>query len=439
MLNFWFSLFFLFTNLPAARGGILILKNGNLVDLEAKRIISGDLVIEEGKVKTLLLQGQAMAAAGSAEVLDASGKYVIPGLFDMHTHAWGNPSPGGSPMILGMRGAADLMLYAGVTGFLDLLSLEAEVFSLRDKQRAGGLSTSEIFAAGPCLTAPRGHCSEFLIPTRIIDSPEGAAAEIREVAKLRPDVVKIVYDHAIDNVPTISLETLKAALDTAKGLGLPSVVHIGTWDDAVDAIKAGASAITHLHHEELPDRVAELMAAKDIFMIPTLTVQRSFLDIVENQDLLTDPFLKDLTEARFLDEYNSKDISEPRLRFVLDWQNKNRLTNELSFRKLLARKVKILAGTDIGNIGTFVAYSLHKELEFFVQHGMSTWEALRAATLDSAGFLKLPYGLKEGSIGNFVLLNSSPIDDIKATRDIHAVVHRGRVVDRSKLGLNRED
>lgn len=409
----------------------LVYTNVQIVDPESKRIQKGSIFVEDGKV-TKITNGVLKSVKG-LQTIDLENRYIIPGLFDMHTHAWGNPKPTGSPMILGIEGAAKVMLYSGITGFLDLLSLEGEIFALRNKQQTEGLTAADIYAAGPCLTSPGGHCSEFPIPTRIIDSPAGGAAEIGELAKLNPNVVKIVYDHAIPNVPTITLETLKATLKATNEKGIPSVVHIGTWQNAREAIEAGATAVTHIYHEPIPDDVVQLAKIKKTVFIPTLGVQRTLLDIVEDPNLLNDTFLQELTTEEFLTDYEKIDLNNPRWKFYIEFMRKNRATNADSVKKLIDAGVTILPGTDIGNPGTFVGYSLHRELQLLVNGGMSTWEVLKGATIDSANFLGQKYGFKPGASANFVVLDSSPIDSIEATKSIVNVIYKGRIIDRDKL------
>ena len=142
--------------------------------------------------------------------------------------------------MMGTPGVAKRMLYAGVTGFLDLFNAEGLIFALRKSQQEGHLPGARIFAAGPCLTATNGHCSEYGIPTRLIDSPSEAREQVADLAAKEPDVVKIVYDHT-SALPTIELDTLRAAIETANELGLKTVIHIGSWQDALDSVRAGAS------------------------------------------------------------------------------------------------------------------------------------------------------------------------------------------------------
>ena len=99
----------------------------------------------------------------------------------------------------------------------------------------------------------------------------------------------------------------------------------------------------------------------------------------------------------------------------------------------MAAGVPIVTGTDSGNTATVQGYSMHRELELMVEYGVPVWQALRAATVEAGRFLGREWGLGEGDEGTVLLLDSSPVEDIAATRHIHAIVQRGVPVDREAL------
>jgi imidazolonepropionase-like amidohydrolase len=104
-----------------------------------------------------------------------------------------------------------------------------------------------------------------------------------------------------------------------------------------------------------------------------------------------------------------------------------------NFATLLKGGVTTLAGTDVGNIGTFQGYSLHRELELMVAHGATPWQALAAATTLAGRFLEEEAGVRPGALANLVVLDASPVADIQNTAKIATVIYRGQVVDRTTL------
>jgi imidazolonepropionase-like amidohydrolase len=110
-----------------------------------------------------------------------------------------------------------------------------------------------------------------------------------------------------------------------------------------------------------------------------------------------------------------------------------RETRHASARKLWAAGVPIVTGTDAGNPGTFLGYSVHRELALLVEAGVTPRDALAAATVTAGKLLDRGWGLADGDEGSVVVLDASPLDAIANTEKIHAVIHHGVVIDRAAL------
>lgn len=413
-----------------------LLKNGNVVDPSTQTIIQSDILIENGKITGI---GKSIKNEGAVE-LDLSGKWIMPGLIDTHVHAYANSLPKeGAYHYLGVRGSAQSMLYVGITAFLDLFNSENLIFGLRDQQRSGAFIAenvmADIFAAGPIFTCTNGHGTEYPgVKTRVIDSPEDAEREISDLAKRHPDVIKIVYDHNSRRFPTLNSATLKKAIEVANGLGLKTVIHIGFWRDAEEAIDYGATAITHTHAFAIPTSLIEKMKYKKVVYIPTLTVQMDLNNIVKDQTLLARPLLTELVPAPALTLYTQDPTHfSDWARLFLKLQESSRTAFQRNFKTLLDAGIQTLAGTDAGNVGTFQGYSLHRELEMMVEAGATPWQAIKSATVDAGKFLGIVSEVNQGAVANLLILNKSPLDDIKNTQDIFAVFYHGEPVDRLKL------
>ncbi len=394
----------------------------------------GVVVIEDGRIRSLT---DALPPDFDGPTLNLGDRYVIPGLADLHTHSFGNASPGGMPQLLGPQGTARAALYTGVAFVLDLFSPEDMILGFRDGQRADGPQGAMLFAAGPCLTATNGHCSEYGVPTRIVDTPEDARREVADLAGKAPDVVKIVYDHQSyggRSMPTVDLATLTAVLETARQHGLRTVVHIGTWQDARDAVLAGADAITHTPGPQPPPAdLAALMVESGAFHIPTLAVQSEFARMMDNPDLLDDPLLTETVPQVLRDMYRDFDPSQSAFEGWLEYQRILGQPSSEAVKLLADAGVPMLAGTDGGNPGVFQGYSVHRELELLEAAGLSRWAVLRSATTDAARFLGRRWGVDPGDEATLLVLDASPLESIANTRRIHAVIQEGVVVDRQTL------
>jgi imidazolonepropionase-like amidohydrolase len=409
----------------------LFIAGARLVDPAARTVRDGNVLIRDGVIAGF---PAAPPAGFRGAVLDAGGRWVMPALADMHTHSVGNFAPPGGFRVLGAGGTARAALFAGVGRFLDLFSLEDSIFAARDRQAASGAPGAEILAAGPCLTATRGHCSEYGVPTRIVDSPADAAREVAALAPKRPDVVKVVYDHQTygnRTMPTIDRPTLEAVVAEARARGLSTVVHVGTWEDVRHAVLAGAAAVTHTPGGPLPDDLPALMAERGTLHIPTLAVQGDLARITDDPALLDSPLLRALADSALLAGFRPP--LPPRLAGWATWQRSLLAANAAAVRTLAAAGVPMVTGTDGGNPAVFQGWSVHRELRLLVEAGLPPWEALAAATVNAGRLVDRRWGLAEGHEGTLVVLDGSPADDIRNTERIHAVIQRGRIVDRDAL------
>lgn len=429
-MRYLFSLLLFLSVAQFALAQDLLIKNAQIVDPIERRITRGSVVVHNGVIQDVLAEAPA---AFSGDVLDAEGKWLIPGLNDMHVHSFGNPAPGNQLDLMGTERAAVVMLYVGVTGFLDLFSPEDAIFSLRDRQRKEGILCADIYAAGPIITCTGGHGTEYGIPTRVVDSPADARREIDDLATKHPDVIKIVYDHA-GRLPTMDRATMEAAVMAAREHNIKTVIHIGSWNDAREAVEGGATCITHIYgKEDIPDDLVALMHERKVYEIPTMAVETDLFNMVRDPSLLDRPLLAEATTPAVINAYRDTSKLDPRFKGFLTMTENNATSVPRAVKKLHDGGVVLMTGTDVGNPGTFQGYSLHRELELMVAAGLSTWDALAAATTTPGEFLGQKFGVRVGDVANLLLLDASPIEDISNTQKISAVVYHGRLVNRKEL------
>lgn len=413
--------------------GQLLLKNAHLIDPMDGQVRVGHLLINDDKIAAVL---DSTPARFHGEVLDVSGKWVLPGLHDLHTHVHGNLSPTGGYQPLGVEGSARAMLYSGVTGFLDLFHNENEILTLRDRQRTGQLTIgplSRIFAAGPIFTSTGGHGTEYGMFTRVIDSPEQAELEVRALAYKKPDVIKLVYDHALPQFTTLTKPTLKRALEVARDLKIKTVIHIGTWEDAEQAIDYGADAITHTFASPIPAGLVRKFKDRGVAYIPTLTVQMELNNIIRNPALLEKPLLTELVPSAFLATFKDESKFQAGAKGFLAYQRAGYAGFQKNFQALAEAGVRVIAGTDSGNFGVFQGYSLHRELELMVQAGASALLALQSATTNACAFFGQECGLRVGNNADLLVVEDSPLQDVANTQRIAYIVQNGQRIDRRHL------
>ncbi|MEM1250099.1 MAG: amidohydrolase family protein [Acidobacteriota bacterium] len=414
----------------------VFVEGGRLVDPRTGVVEAGNLLIVDGRI---VGRPQERPLGFLGEVVDARGGWVLPGLRDMHVHTAVSQAPGALERV-GTTKAAQRMLRAGVVGFLDLFNAEDLILGVRDRQRSSpeqeAFRQADIYAAGPCLTATNGHCTEYPTPTRVIDTPKQAREQVSELARKRPDVVKLVYAHATPGAkrlarPTLDRETFRAALRAADERELPTVVHIRSWRDVRDAVEEGATAITHLPGGPAPEGIERLFLESGTVIIPTMAL--GDVALARDKERLDDPLLEEIASARILEAYRSFDLEAPEQEGLRRGLAQAQSHRAQTLSRLAAAGVPIVAGTDAGNWFTVHGYSLHRELELYVEAGLTPLQALRSATVTAGDLLGRGWGLSAGDQGSVLVLEASPLDDIRNTRRIRAVVHHGRVVPDRKL------
>jgi imidazolonepropionase-like amidohydrolase len=394
---------------PAAAPTILLVRDA--------RVFDGDLVLSHTSV---LVRDGRIAAAGpgitappGAEVIDAAGKTLLPGLIDAHGHVRGNA-------------LADELAF-GVTTVLDMSTDPVWAAERRREQRAGaGLDRADLFSAGNLVTSPRGHGTEWeRIPT--IESPREAQGFVDARLAEGSDYIKIVYD---DNrtfgriIPTIDRPTLKAVVEAAHARGKLAVVHIGDVEGARAAFEAGADGLVHLSPDRPVDvELVALARQRRGFVIPTLSLNESLAGADSGAALVQDPRL-----GRYLSSFAKKQLaSHFTLRRQVDLQ-----AAMASVRLFRDGGVPVLAGTDAPNPGTWHGISLHRELELLVLAGLTPLQALRAATAAPAD----AFGLADrgriapGQRADLLLVDGDPTTSILATRSIARVWKLGVAFDR---------
>lgn len=413
-----------------------VLNNVLLPNFEKQQLEAVNVAVENGKIAKIV---PLTTALQHPDVRDGQGKVLMPAMIDMHSHSMGNSSLDRSGyQYIGIRGTANAMLYAGVHGWLDLYSDEKDILSYRDNRYSNGRNEAVVFAAGPCFTVPGGHC-DFGARNRLINTPEQARSELLDLSKAKPNVVKVVYDHHTKK-PTLDIATFKAFIDTANELGLKSVVHIGTWQDIKTASEFGASAVTHLPDDKMPEGMEALLAKNGTVVIPTVAVMTELLYMHEapEQKLQTSVLGLPLTKA-LVDESLLKDypVSErhPRYLGFLQKSVEQQLESNMqdAVLRLHAQGVTVLIGSDAANLAMFQGVGFHRELFHLARFGLSPWQLFKAATLDAYEFLGIDWQIKVGADAHFTLHDPAIFTDVAKSTEVQQVYLYGRLVEREAL------
>jgi imidazolonepropionase-like amidohydrolase len=400
--------------LPAlAAGQTLVFRNVQVFDGE--RLIPKTTVVVEGSRITAI--GPTAAVPAGAREIDGSGKTLLPGFIDAHVHTISDTWLKQSAIF-------------GVTTDLDMFTDPTMAASVKKQQAEGKLADwADLRSAGYLATAPNGHGTEYGIKVPTLTKPEEAQAWVDARIAEGSDYIKIIYDDGLEYgankpIPTLDKATMKAVIDAAHARGKLAVVHIGSLQQAEDAINAGADGLAHLFVGASSEpNFGKLVAAHHAFVVPTLTVLNSICGSKFNATLADDARLHaDLTPAMAAS-----------MKQAFPMHDLSCAGASEAVKQLAAAHVPILAGTDAGNPGTATGVSMHGEMELLVVAGLTPLEALRAATsAPAAAFHLTDRGrIATGLRADLVLVNGDPSKDIRATRDIIGVWKAGQPVDRA--------
>jgi imidazolonepropionase-like amidohydrolase len=460
----------------------LLLHGVTVVNTRDGSVLSDmDLTLDGGRIKSIESSG-SVAPDTSVKVIDAAGKFVVPGFIDMHAHPLSVKDPSGS---------LELMLASGVTGFRQMNGST----ELLKERREGALplpkdSSALLALPGSLLTPLNASSAEMAIETIRQEKEDGA------------DFIKVIL---------VTPGVFFAALAEANRLGIPMLGHLPPNVDVVAASKAGMKSIEHLgpgvgilaacSTEE--DRVRRQAAARPPLkslpfripfsdMIVARFIRKTILNPVAHSDLadveilqlaistfsedkcraLAKQFVANRTwQVPTLIREKTAELSDspefrndPNLRYVAeatlqDWMDASKAFEQLgskakaTFRDAYAMQLKLtkifddegvsmLAGSDSTGAGWEIpGISLHQEFDELEKAGLSPLRVLQMTTLNAADFLDKASSMgtvEAGKSGDLVLLDANPVENVQNLHKIYAVVRAGSYYSAAELGALKQ-
>jgi len=408
------------------------------------------VVVAGEKIQSVARSGE-VSVPENATVVDATGKFLIPGLWDMHVHT----------RYQGID-FFGLFLANGITAVRDMGGPWKQFEKLKrarsdvDEQSA---PVPRIVAAGRLLAGPGSPWSH----AAIVEGPEEGRELVRRLKDEGADLVKVSS--------LLSRDTFFAILDEAKRQGLPFGGHVPGAVSAAEASDAGQRTIEHLsgvllgcsreeeslrqrwhdsgsrpdgstlletYDEEKASSLIDRFVANETWHVPTLASAWTRLRARGGDARVTASERLDYLPAGYR---QATSLGAPSRPGALELQQRV-LEKQLELvGQMHAAGVKLLAGTDTYKPFLVPGFSLHDELALLVKAGLTPLEALQTATRNPAEHLGLSdLGTVEaGKLADLVLLDANPLEDIGNTMQIAAVVWRGRILDRSALEALRDE
>ena len=424
--------------------------------------------------QTIIMKKERIAAIGTsnavaiprgAQVLDAHGKFLIPGLVDMHVHLTAAGEPDGSRKFV-----LPLLLANGITSVRDMGGYLESLIPLRHEIEEGKRLGPRIVTPGPYLDGSPPSFEPSLVVTNRVQVNE----DVHQLVLRRVDFIKVQS--------LLSRDAYFAIAEAAKQEHIAFVGHVPDRITAAEAADAGQHSIEHLTNvlrgcsrdepklmreqlylplkqesapqsrerivrwrQELldsysPENAAALIARfreKDVWQTPTLILLKNdAFPALENTDA-SDEHAK-YVPARTLDTWRKTRSVQMQFVSPQDSQLNARLLQKSMnlVAEMQEAGVRILAGTDSPAPFVFPGSSIHDELQVLVEAGLTPLQALQSATGSPAEFLHATKDLgtiEQGKFADLVLLDANPLEDIRNTRKIRAVILRGKFLDRAAL------
>lgn len=440
----------------------LVITNAKIVDVVNGKILNNQLIAIKGKTIWAVADTRLAANYKADRYINAAGKYIMPGLWDMHIHL-----RGGTEMIAENKALLPLFLAFGVTTVRECGGdITPQVMEWKKQTSAGLLAGPRIFTSGPKLDGPNPTWAGSLT----VETPEQVSKALDSLQKLKVDFVKI-YESKI------SRDAYLEAVSQAHSRGLKSTGHMPYTVKLTEAVDRGMNGSEHLYYvfkacSAKEDSITTLiqqrehtarpiglfaalpalydtyddakahslfkyLASKNFTITPTLFVSKTLDEIKTtnhaNDSLLAyiGPKLQATYQGRIA---GAKRQTDAATQFTLKYAAKA----AAMVPQMYAAGVNIIAGSDCGAFNSYVypGSSLHQELKLLVAAGLTPNQALKTATINGAKFLNVSsfYGsLQAGKCSDVIIIDGNPLQDIGAIDQISTVVANGKVYTKGDL------
>ena len=418
---------------PEAAPGAVAIVGAQLIDgAGGPPVEDAIVVVHEGRILAAGTRADTAVPAG-AEVIDAAGQTIIPGLVETHAHYNGE--------IDRVAGQYRTQLYFGVTTSRSIGSDPPGKVALALDARAGRIAGPRMYTAGLGFS----HHDNGFPPGRPISRPETedeARELVRGLAGQGVHFVKMWVDVAPPTAPTAITPQMRTAIvEEARAHDLVPVAHIGAEADFHQLAGIGVTDFLHTVRDTEPgpaffERCREIGAV----FSPTLTNMHAGWLWAERPELLDDPEIRAAFEPEALARWTDPEVRAGVLDDPALVNRRARLASAMAWVKQVADAgVPVAVGTDSGASSWNVpmGWGTHHELEIYVEAGLTSMQAIVAATRTGAELLsggEADYGtLRPGKAADLILLDADPLADVTNTRAIDRVMQGGVWLDRAAL------
>jgi imidazolonepropionase-like amidohydrolase len=441
----------------AAPSGTTAIINGTAIDPGTGKVIPNAVLIIEGdRIKSIVQDSAEIPKKGDG-VIDARGKFILPGYIDTHVHFFQSGDIFTRPDAVDLNAVRPYKdevamikqklpdtfaryLRCGITSVLDI---GGPIWNFEMRKIANSTAKApRVAAAGPLISSVSRPQLDLGDPPIVkIETPEQGIQMVQKLEREKPDYIKIWYIVNAENPVEKFRPTVRAVIAEAHRLKLRVAVHATELEAARASVEEGADLLVHsVTDKPVDDAFVKLLKDKGTILTPTLVVferyGRTFANKLEltpeekawgNPEVIASLDVTKLPADKVPDRIKkATENAQP----VLDNIQKTYDVALKNLKTLEDAGVTIATGTDAGNIGTIHGPAIFREFQLMKQAGLTPMQILKCTTANAAKTFGGDTGAKIGSLtpGHFadlVILKSNPLDDIKNASDIDSVMKNG--------------
>jgi imidazolonepropionase-like amidohydrolase len=441
------------------RGKTWLIQNGRIFVGDGKVIESGSILIKGGKIAEIYDGTAPEAKTLKADVIDAAGKTVLPGLIDVHVHLGATGGFVEDWTKFDAKKAVErelrAYLFCGVTSVRSAGDAVEDTLKVRKLFGSGEKLGTELFMCGPLFTTEGGHGTEYgkFLPepmradfiaqfVRTPHSAEEAHKQVDALAAQKVDAIKGVLEAGAPGYPfnRMDLNILRAVTEEAHAKHLPVAVHTGKAQDVVDAVSLPADSIEHGSFiDEISDATIAEMKAKGIAYDPTLSVVEGLTSFARGDVSLVKRSLVQQVTQKDLLTGTEQAVHKPELDGMREGLKRWPMSLETGGKNLLKAwraGVALVTGSDAGNFLVLHGPTVQREVELWVAAGIPVEVALQAATSNAARLLKADTRIgtvEKGKEATLLIVDGNPLQDVRALSAVSTVFMKGERVNRTAL------
>lgn len=382
-----------------------------------------------------------------ADIVDATGKFVVPGLADMHHHLDTGFSLPGAP---GSRraGPEDFRRYLTHMlgwGFTTIFSTahtyaDLEDFTSMRMAQGGEPPMARYFGVGRAFSVEGGHASQPPLASFLPRTPEEARQQVHQLKAAGVDAVKFIVEdltwHGRD-VPVMRRDVMQAIVDEAHALQLKAYAHAPRLQLAKEVLRAGGDGLVHsVVDAPVDDEFMGLMRKNRASYTTTLSLFAAFTDIEAWMGRLEALDHRGVIPKEVFAGYRSPEGARRYYEVFGTMTKEQPMYVRNNLRKVADAGLLVVAGTDTNVSGVLMGISSQMELVLLVEAGLTPAETLRAATINAARMLgrETEQGTVEaGKLADLVVLDADPLVDIRNVTRLHRVIKNGVISDPAEL------